>query len=83
MNTSIASLPSKDVIVRLKTVMAVTGLSRSSIYRAVDNGEFPKPVALSTSTARNAPIGWVLAEVQDWVQQRIAQRDAQQVGGAQ
>jgi prophage regulatory protein len=36
---------------------------------------FPKPVKLSNSTARGAPVAWVLSEVQSWVKSRIEARD--------
>ncbi|WP_442799746.1 AlpA family phage regulatory protein, partial [Pseudomonas sp. Au-Pse12] len=35
---------------------------------------FPRPVPLSNSKSRGAPVAWVLAEVQEWVRQRIALR---------
>lgn len=57
-------------IVRLNTVMDMVGLSRSSIYRRLDNGSFPKPVDLGSGT-----IGWVENEIISWIDERIAQRD--------
>ena len=47
-------------------VKATTGLSRSTIYLRVAEGTFPKPVSLG-----GGAVGWVEAEVQEWLQQRI------------
>lgn len=63
------------VIVRMTEVEMITGLARPTIYKRLkDDPSFPRPVPLSNSTARGAPVGWVLAEVQAWVRERIALR---------
>lgn len=53
-------------ILRLPAVKARTGLSRSTIYLRVSEGRFPKPVGLG-----GRAVGWLEAEVQDWLQRRI------------
>ena len=53
-------------ILRLLAVKARTGLSRSTIYLRVSQGTFPKPVSLGVRA-----VGWVEAEVQEWVQRQI------------
>ncbi len=53
-------------ILRLLAVKARTGLSRSTIYLRVSQGTFPKPVSLGARA-----VGWVEAEVQEWVQRQI------------
>ncbi len=58
-------------ILRLPTVKARTGLSRSTIYLRVAEGSFPPPVSLG-----GRAVGWVEAEVADWLAKRIeASRD--------
>jgi prophage regulatory protein len=52
-------------ILRLKAVRALTGLSRSTLWRLWRRGEFPQPLKL---TARL--IGWRAAEVQRWLDSR-------------
>ena len=42
-----------DRIVRLKTVLARTGLSRSTIYRKIAEGTFPPRIKISVNGA-----GW-------------------------
>jgi prophage regulatory protein len=53
-------------ILRLPTVKARTGLSRSTIYVRVSEGTFPKPISLG-----GRAVGWLEAEIQEWLQQRI------------
>ena len=53
-------------ILRLPEVMARTGLSRSTIYLRISQDNFPKPVNLGARA-----VGWVEAEIQEWLQQQI------------
>jgi prophage regulatory protein len=53
-------------ILRLPTVKARTGLSRSTIYLRISEGRFPKPVSLG-----GRAVGWIEAEVNDWLNQQI------------
>ncbi|WP_037002545.1 helix-turn-helix transcriptional regulator [Ectopseudomonas composti] len=75
---STAGLPQFDpaaVIIRMPEMEAITGLARPTIYKRLkDDPDFPRPVPLSNSSSRGAPVGWVLAEVQAWVRKRIALR---------
>lgn len=64
-----------SIIIRMPEVEAITGLARPTIYKRLKgDSTFPRPVPLSDSNSRGAPVGWVLAEVQEWVRQRIALR---------
>ncbi|TPG15801.1 AlpA family phage regulatory protein [Sphingomonas koreensis] len=49
-------------ILRIKTVLDRTGLSRSTLYRKVERGTFPSQLKLSTRCA-----GWRESEVNDWM----------------
>lgn len=55
------------IILRRKQVEAMTGLRRSSIYAKMSDGTFPKAIKLSERS-----VGWVEAEIQDWLNNRIA-----------
>ena len=46
-------------IIRLPVVMARTGLSRSSVYQKIANGEFPKPINLGPRA-----VGWIEDEIE-------------------
>ncbi|MFS0774048.1 helix-turn-helix transcriptional regulator [Sphingomonas sp. 1P08PE] len=51
-----------DRIIRLKTVLARTGLSRSTLYRKIADGTFPHQVPISIHGA-----GWHESAVNRWV----------------
>lgn len=57
-------------IIRLKEVIDSTGLARSTIYKYIGEGTFPKPVSLGDRC-----VGWVDSEVYDWILTRIEERD--------
>lgn len=59
-----------NTLIRLPEVLAMTGLSRTTLYRRVKAGTFPASVDIGDSNARGAPIAWPLDEVQDWIEQR-------------
>lgn len=56
---------------RLPEVMQKTGLSRWTLGRMEKEGEFPKSIKMGKRA-----IAWSLAELDEWEQQRIAERDA-------
>ena len=56
---------------RLPAVMARTALSRSEIYRRVAAGTFPRPAKLGVRAS-----AWPVADVDAWIADRIAERDA-------
>ncbi len=51
-----------DRILRLNTVLDRTGLSRSTLYRKVQTGTFPKQVRIATRCA-----GWRESAVSAWM----------------
>lgn len=53
-------------ILRLKEVIAITGLSRSTIYAEIAKGEFPKQVQLTG----NRSVGWHENVIIQWVKSR-------------
>lgn len=65
MNSS-ASSPRR--ILRLAQVIALTGLSRSTIYQSLANGGFPQQIRLGARS-----VGWVAAEIDEWISSRIEQ----------
>ena len=60
-------------LIRLPETLAKTGLSRTRLYEAVAAGTFPKPVKLGPDARA---IGFVENEVDGWISQRIAAREA-------
>jgi len=51
-----------DRIVRMKTVLARTGLSRSTIYRKIAKGTFPAQLRISIDGA-----GWHESDINRWI----------------
>jgi len=58
-------------LLRLREVTRRTALSRSAVYRAIAAGTFPAPVKLGERAS-----AWNAAEVDRWITDRIAARDA-------
>ncbi|OZB36173.1 MAG: hypothetical protein B7X44_07170 [Halothiobacillus sp. 15-55-196] len=54
-----------DPIHRLPSVKTLTGLSRSSIYRLIADGKFPKPIKLGERA-----IGWKQDDLEAWLESR-------------
>ena len=61
-------------IIRLKQVKAMTGLSRTTIYRFMSINEFPKQIKLGPKSS-----GWLIDEVDEWIKRQIQIRDNCQV----
>ena len=51
-----------DRIIRLKTVLSRTGLSRSTIYRKIAEGTFPALLKISANGT-----GWHESEINRWI----------------
>ena len=58
-----------DRILRLKMVLDRTGLSRSTLYRKVNEGSFPRQIAISARCA-----GWRESQVNEWMKNPIFYR---------
>lgn len=56
---------------RMPQVTAKTGLSASTIWLKVKRREFPAPVRISGRSGR--AVGWISAEVDEWIAARIAE----------
>ncbi|TNF67269.1 MAG: AlpA family transcriptional regulator [Gammaproteobacteria bacterium] len=59
-------------ILRLPQVISVTNLSRATIYRLINQGEFPRQIKLGERSS-----GWVQDEINQWLESRIHARDEQ------
>ena len=53
-------------IIRLPEVIKSTGLARSTIYKMIAANNFPAQIALGSKS-----VGWVEAEIQNWIQEKI------------
>lgn len=68
---TIPQAPANLVLLRLPQVKAQTGLSRSELYRRIAMGVFPAPIKIGVRAS-----AWSSAEIDRWIAERIAQRDA-------
>ncbi|MDK9425250.1 AlpA family transcriptional regulator [Vibrio parahaemolyticus] len=56
---------------RLKEVMSLTGLGRSTIYKFMaDETDFPRSVPLG-----GRAVAWVESEIEEWMESRLSMRD--------
>lgn len=64
------NMPENNIrLIRFREVLAMTGLSRSSMYRFIEENQFPTQVQLG-----GRAVAWVESEVQEWIAQRITNR---------
>lgn len=63
-------MESENRIIRLKQVMHLTGLSRSSVYAAMQSEEAERMPA-STKIGKRS-VGWSEQDVKSWIAERIA-----------
>jgi len=55
-----------DRFLRIKAVLERTGLSRSTMYRKIQNGTFPESVRISTRCA-----GWRESAIEAWIRNPV------------
>ncbi len=56
----------EPVILRRPQVQQRTGLSRSTLYQYIKDGEFPKSIALGPRS-----VGWLESDISDWIAERV------------
>ena len=61
-------------VLKVPQVLEQTGLGRSSLFQAVQEGRFPKQVKIGPRS-----VGWVEDEVQEWIKERVAERDREAI----
>lgn len=56
-------------LLRLREVQTTTALSRSAIYDLASRGQFPVPIKIGPRAS-----AWVAAEIDAWIERKIAER---------
>ena len=79
--TKIPSSKPKTRLIRLPEVLSRTGYGRTSIYRKMDEGTFPKCLKLGGPIKDHTgfdcrAIAWIEDEVDHWVETRIEERNS-------
>ena len=54
-------------ILRLPDVKSRTGLSKSTIYLRISDGQFPPPISLGARA-----VGWIKSDIDAWLQEQVA-----------
>lgn len=62
-------MPDPDRIIRIRTVLQRTGLSRSTLYRKMSDGTFPRQVRISEHCS-----GWRESAINRWIDDPVAWR---------
>lgn len=55
-----------DRVLRIDEVSELVGLSRTTIYRLMLSGDFPKNFKLGERSS-----GWLLSQINQWLQERV------------
>ena len=79
--TKVPTSKPKTRLIRLNEVLSRTGYGRTSIYRKMDEGSFPKCLKLGAPIKERTQfdsraIAWIEEEVEKWVEERIEERDS-------
>ena len=61
-------------LIKLKEVIQKTSLGHSSIYKFIAEGTFPKQVSLGAKS-----VAWLESEVDDWIMDRLGEREVEVV----
>ena len=67
--------------IRLPEVLSRTGYGRTSIYRKMEEGTFPRSVKLGgppidPNVFDSRAVAWIEGEVEQWIESRIDERDS-------
>ena len=70
----------KHRFIRLNEVLSRTGYGRTTIYRKMEDGSFPKSIKLGGAPTNPCKfdcraIAWIEEEVEQWIVSRIDERD--------
>lgn len=53
-------------IIRLREVIQTTGLARSTIYKKMEEKNFPSQISLGLKA-----VGWLESDIQKWIEDKI------------
>jgi len=57
-------------ILRIKDVISMTRIARSTLYKMIAANQFPKAISLGGRS-----VGWIEEEIDQWLQNKIAARN--------
>lgn len=59
-------MPNRKIL-KLPKVIEITGLSKSTIYFLISQGEFPSQIKLSKRAS-----GWLESDVNNWIESKLS-----------
>ena len=67
--------------IRLPEVLTRTGYGRTTIYRKMEDGSFPRSVKLGgppidPNVFDSRAVAWIEYEIEQWIESRIEERDS-------
>lgn len=62
-NSASHSAQTKDYLIRLPELLALTSKSRSTLYREISNGTFPAPVRIGARA-----VAWRASDITEWLE---------------
>lgn len=62
-------------LIRIRSVIELTGLSKSYIYNLSEKGLFPKSIQLVPG---GTSVAWLEVEIKEWIDSRIQERNQEQ-----
>jgi prophage regulatory protein len=54
-----------DIFLRIKQVLQITGLTRSTLFRQINKGHFPVPIKIGSRAS-----AWSKAQIMQWMDDR-------------
>ena len=79
-NKNISNIKPKHRLIRLPEVLSRTGYGRTSIYRKMEDGSFPRSVKLGgppkdPEAFDSRAVAWIEDDVDQWIESRIEEQD--------
>jgi predicted DNA-binding transcriptional regulator AlpA len=69
--------PGQHLLLKPQVLELLGGVSYSTLWGWMNEGQFPHPLALGPPNGRTTKIAWISSEVHDW----IASRPRRKIGG--
>ena len=60
----------QDKLLRKKEVLEMVSITNSTMYRMINNGQFPRPIRLDNENI-NSGVRWKLSEINMFIEQRF------------
>jgi prophage regulatory protein len=63
-------------VLKFKDLFHYIPLSRSSIWRRIQEGNFPKPINLGNTKSKNSAKGWLESDIAAWLEKQKSQSES-------